>query len=143
MIFILAVNRFAIAIRVPTDVLVIVVRRTEAEGIFMQIGTKEIIPAPLRNLASFMLYAFVGVQYIVLLKIIYDMRQQHSLPFRVWLLPILYLGPLGIGFSFRQFMKLLLRNASMTSEAALVCNDWLTFLLITVYGILLNFRLLN
>jgi hypothetical protein len=101
------------------------------------------IPAPLRTVANFILYPFVVLQFMVLLKLMHDMDQQHRLSVWDWTLPIRYFGPLGIGVAFRQFIKLLVRNASMSSEAAMICNDWLTTLLIIVYGILLDFRLLN
>lgn len=89
------------------------------------------------------LYVFVSVQYFVLFLLMKQAAQVQQLPIRVWLLPLLYPGPLVIGLAFKRNLNDLLSKELLTAKAAAICNDWITWLLCLVYGMLLEFRLLR
>jgi len=89
------------------------------------------------------LYLLILIQYIVLLVLLRKMNQLHSLSFRAWLLPVLYLGPLIFGLVFRRHIRTLLSQELLSVKAASICDDWITILLGSVYGMLLEFRLLH
>jgi hypothetical protein len=109
----------------------------------MRIAAYGLIPAPFRRPVNVLLYAFIGIQYVVLFLIMRQALQQHPLPFRTWLLPLLYLGPVAICFGFRQRIGTLRRKDLLTEEVMNLCYDWITVALFMVYGILLDFRTLN
>jgi hypothetical protein len=85
----------------------------------------------------------IAWEYFVLLLLMRQTNQLHQLPLTVWLLPLLYPGPLVIGLAFKRNLKGLLRKELLTAKAVFICNDWITLLLCLVYGMLLEFRLLH
>jgi hypothetical protein len=49
---------------------------------------------------------------------------------------------LAVGFCFRRRIVSLSRKGLLSAEIANVCFDWITCILLVVYGILLEFRAL-
>jgi hypothetical protein len=109
----------------------------------MRIEGRGLVSAGLRKTLNILLYSFICVQYIVLLFVIREAGQQHRLPFRTLMLPILYFAPLAIGFGFRQHIRVLSNKELLSAGVANVCYDWITCILCIVYGILLEFRWLR
>jgi len=109
----------------------------------MRIEGRGLIGTRLRKPPNLLLYLFIAIQYIVLLSLIHQAAQEHSLRFKTPVLAILYLGPLAVGFCFRQRIVSLSRNGLLSAEIANVCFDWITCMLLVVYGILLEFRALS
>jgi len=105
-----------------------------------RIAPRRLFPAPLGRVIDPLLYVGVGVEYAVLLLTMRNASHQHPLTFRTLLLPILYFGPLIVGLASKQFIRALSGKGAMTVEAANVCSDCITWLLLMVYGILLAFR---
>lgn len=109
----------------------------------MQGETRGLMAPRFMLFANVLLYSFVLIQYVVLFLLMRQMSQIHQLPLRVWLLPLLYPGPLVIGLAFKRQIRGLLHKELMRAKAVAICNDWITLLLCLMYGMLLEFRLLH
>lgn len=99
-----------------------------------------IVGPRLRLFGNVLLYLFVGMQFIVILSIMRQMRQTSPLSFGTLILPAVYLCPLVFGNIFKGQIGALQRKDLVSVRVANICKDWITIMLMIVYGILLDFR---
>jgi len=110
----------------------------------MQSEIRGLMAPRLRSFFNVLLYSLVLIQYLVLFALMRQTYQLHQqLPLRVWFLPLLYPGPLIFGLAFKRKLRGLLRKELLTPKAFALCNDFISLLLGSVYGMLLEFRLLH
>lgn len=106
----------------------------------MQGEGRGLIGPRFRKVLNVVLYSFVSIQFVVLLLAICETSRVHQLQFETYTLPALYLFPLVFDLGFRRYIRNALKQSLLTGRVAYVCNDFLSLLMVSVYGILLEFR---